>query len=193
MHSPTTHIDAAKRARGNGNYTEQERERALVAVALASGNARRAARTLRQQGFPVPARTLQRWKREHHELYARVESEVLPRVKRKLAAEYTDLARYELAVSRKVLERLDAEAGDPDKLATRDLPGALRNIKVSAAVGTDKSQLLRDSPTEIKQTMSVAESLRELQRLGAIDGTATEESVQDAQVIENPELPEGGD
>jgi hypothetical protein len=146
---------------------------------------------LAEQGFPVPARSLQRWKREHGDLYARVESEVLPRVKRELAAEYTDLARYELAVSRKVLERLDAEAGDPDELATRELPGALRNIKVSAAVGTDKSQLLRAEPTAIHDVPRLsAELMRKWRDRGWIEGEA--EDVTDAQVVEDRQLP-GGD
>jgi hypothetical protein len=132
---------------------------------------------------------LQRWKREHADLYARVGSEVLPQVKRELAAEYTDLARHELAVSRKVLDRLDTEA---DEIPARDLAGTLRNVKVSAAVGTDKSQLLRDEPTQITQPRSSAEILREL-RINFpdafVDSTAEEEKVQDARVVE--QLPEG--
>jgi hypothetical protein len=107
---------------------------------------------------------------------------------RELAAEYTDLARYELAVARKVLDRLDTET---DEIPARDLAGTLRNVKVSSAVGTDKAQLLRDEPTEIKQPMSSAQIARELKALGV--RFDVEGPVFDAEVVEDRQLPEGGD
>jgi hypothetical protein len=80
--SPTADKRRRKGARGKEiahRYTDQERERALVAVALASGNCERAATSLAEQDIPVPARTLREWKREHADLYQRVEQDVLPR------------------------------------------------------------------------------------------------------------------
>lgn len=179
----------SKRGRAVGDrYTDAEREHALVAVAWASGNSRRAAASLEEQGFPVPERTLRLWKRDHAELYQRVEQDVLPRVRAELASDFTDLARYELAVARKVLDRLHDEADDPEKLPTRDLPGALRNVKVSGAVGVDKAAMLRDEPTSTVRHISVAETLRSLKALGVvIEGAA--EDVTDAEVVEPPALP----
>ena len=165
-------------------YTDAEKERALFAVALCSGNCERAAKGLAEhdEKYAAPdARTLRRWKAQHSELYSRVESDALPRVRAELASEFTDLARAELNVTRKLLSRLDSEA---DALAPRDLAGAIRNLKVSGAVGVDKAQLLRGEPTEIKQNRSSAEILRALKdRYGVevVDGTA--EDVTDADVV----------
>lgn len=161
-------------------------------MALASCNCERAATSLAEQDLPpVPARTLRKWRQEHADLYARVERDVLPQIRADLAADYTDLARYQLEVARKVLDRLNAEADDPDKLPTRDLAGALRNVKVSAAVGTDKSQLLRGEPTERKEYRSgaAAELERRLRALGVvIEG---EPPIVDAEVVDDRQLPEG--
>ncbi len=164
---PPTVNDRHKRAREIAHrYSDQERERGLFAVALASGNCERAATSLAQVDptCAPDARTLQRWKAQDLELYARIEGEALPQVRAELAGEFADLTLLELDVARKLLARLDAEA---DELAPRDLAGALRNVKVAGAVGVDKAQLLRGQPTEIQRTESLDELLRRAERHGA--------------------------
>jgi hypothetical protein len=169
-------------------YSEDEKERGLVAVALNSGNCARAAELLADQGQPIPERTLRQWRAKETELYARVEDKILPAVRAKRAADYDHLAERGIEVSRKGLERLDKEIGDSDKLSTRDLPGALRNVGVFSGIGTDKSQVLRDLPTEIKSDRSAAEIIRALREKGVIvDGEA--EDVTEAEVVDPRALP----
>src|SRR6266403_559726 len=74
-------------------YSDQEIERGLVAMALASGNARRAARMLEQQGLSVPHSTLYRWRLETFpDRYAEVRREILPRLRRELDRQHRELA-----------------------------------------------------------------------------------------------------
>src|SRR6266576_2280005 len=74
-------------------YSDQEIERGLVAMALASGNARRAARMLEEQGLSVPHSTLYRWRLETFPArYAEVRQEILPRLRRELDRQHRELA-----------------------------------------------------------------------------------------------------
>ncbi len=83
-----------------GSYTDHEIERGLVAIALCSGNTRRAHRELKQRGLDIPRSTLLVWIDNYADRYARVRAEILPRLKDEVAEQHTDLARYQMDVTR---------------------------------------------------------------------------------------------
>jgi hypothetical protein len=187
---PAAHTDARKKGGELAHrYTDAEKKRALAQVALEGGNCRRAATALKQQDFPVPARTLQAWKKREPELYREAVQEVIPLVNAEIADKLTKGIRLDLQNHEKGARQLAKEIGDPDAMKPSERAKAVKDSKVSAAVGIDKRALVTNQPTDIRRHVSVAESLRELQRLGAIVGTA--EDVTDAEVVQSDQLPEG--
>jgi hypothetical protein len=104
-----------------------------------------------------------------------------------MAERETALANRNAEVEHLLVDQLEAKVPE---IPARDLPGAVRNVATRGGIHTDKGRTYRGEPTEYKRHVSVAQSLRELQRLGAIDSTATEEKVQDAAVVDAEQLPE---
>jgi hypothetical protein len=158
---------------------------------LEGGNIRRTAGVLKKIGTPIPRSTLSDWRRNEAALYAEIQREILPQLDAGLVEKLEDGIRLSLDNHAKGAKRLGQDIEDADKIATRDVATANRNEAVAAATLLDKRQILMNLPTEIKRHVSVAESLRELQKMGAIDSTATEEKVQDATVVDAEQrLPE---
>ncbi len=136
----------------------------MVALALYSGNRRRASKALADQGFPVPASTLQDWQQRAPDTYAKVKRNLMPQIRELAAEQHSELAQLEGEAGRLLLGRLMAQYHE---IPARDLPGAVRNLDVGAAVNRDKAAMLRgentDTPTP---TRSLSEILRALQAKG---------------------------
>jgi hypothetical protein len=180
----STQSDPGKRGRlaPNSRYTDQEVERGLVALALCSGQRRRASKLLAKQGLKISDGALRYWKEHAHEdWYWEIQARIMPRVRAIAAEKHSELAELEGEASRQLLDRLMTEA---DEIPARDLPGAVRNLDVAAAVNRDKAAMLRGEPTEIVEHQRDAlQILRQLKEMGmplpadmehAIESTAEE-------------------
>jgi hypothetical protein len=150
-----------KRALPGSRYTDQEIERGLVALALFSGNRRRASEALDQQGLSIPDSTLRDWRETYSGWYTEVQRKTMPQIRELAAEQHSDLAQLEGGAARKLLDRLIAKYQD---IPARDLPGAIRNLDVSAAVNRDKAAMLRgENPEAQSATRSVKDILGSLQ------------------------------
>ena len=183
-----------KRALPGSRYTDREIERGLVALALFSGNRRRASKALDQQGLSIPDSTLRDWRETYSGWYAEVQAKTMPRIRELAAEQHSDLAQLEGGAARKLLDRLIAEY---QEIPARDLPGAIRNLDVGAAVNRDKAAMLRgentDTPTPMRSVSEIILALKakgfdpsklsltqtvevsEDPRPDSIEGTATEQ------------------
>jgi hypothetical protein len=104
----------------------------------------------------------------------------LPRLKDELADQHTDLARYQMDVSRNFTERLELEASD---LKARDLPGAIRSLDVGSGIHSDKARDLRGDPSAVVEHRSASDIMRKLKQMGLVIEAEGEE------VESPPELP----
>jgi hypothetical protein len=165
-------------------FTDEEIERGLVALALYSGNSRRASKALGAQGFKVGQSSLHRFRNRFPEKYEQLRRDVLPQLREYAAERHMELADFEVGVAWKIAQQLDEQHG---KIPARDLPGALRNVGVSAAVHTDKAQTLRGEPSQVVGHRSLDEVRRALEAKGV--KFIPEAQVRDAEVV--GELPGG--
>lgn len=147
--------------------TEEDIERALQARA-ALGTAAAASRAT-----GIPERTLARWVSEtHRDRYLAIRAETADTIHQTIAAETEDLVLEMAATRRKALQRLDANIDD---LPPKDAAGAVKNLALAEAAGTDKALTLRGKATTITEHRHPDELYRELQRQGfTIESTATE-------------------
>jgi len=153
-------------------YDEEAVERGLLALAECGGNSEHAARLLAEDGLPIDARTLRRWRRDTYpERYERVRQEALPRIRQAAADAHLALSRRQIALAGEMTDRLAHKYGE---IPARDLAGSLRNVSVSSAVHSDKAALLDGQPTAIVRR-DFGEIKRLLRDKGIVlDGTAVE-------------------
>lgn len=159
------------------NYTEAEIERGLVALALANGNASRAAQQMEGTDLAVSRDTLSRWRRKHVERYMRIQAEILPEIKSRLAEAHTDLAFKEVRVSERIVARINEQLEEPDKLAPKDLAALLGKTDIGSGIHTDKAQNLRGEASTVieHRTQDFEELKRALASKGiVVDSTAEE-------------------
>jgi hypothetical protein len=173
-------------------WTTEDKRLALSQVVLEGGNVQRAAAALKRMGTPIPCRTIADWRRNEPAIYAEVQREILPQLDAGPVEQLEEGIRLSLANHAKGAKRLGRDIEDPEKIATRDVSTANRNEAVAAATLLDKRQVLMNRPSEIKQQhLSSVEIARELKSLGVrfdVDGP-----IVDAEVVEDHQLPEGGD
>ena len=160
-------------------YVEEDIERGLTMLALCGGNWRRAGERLREQGFDIPPKTLESWKRQTHtQRYEETRARLLPRIQEKIAAEAEDLA-----IAYAETERQALEAFDLSSLSPKDAAGAIRNLATAKAINVDKAQLMRGNPTQIVEKRDAGEILSKLKsRIGSVD-------VESEEITDAPALP----
>jgi hypothetical protein len=138
-------------------------ERGLMALAIHNGNSRRARDFLAKDGIKIAYQTLQAWARQRYpDRYQALREDILPKVRAKAADEHMDLAERLMRTNRKLLDRLHENV---DEIKPGELAGAVRNMSVSAAVETEKAQLLNDQPTSRVAT-NMPGLLKELKGMG---------------------------
>lgn len=164
------------------HYTKPEVELGLAALAVHLGNTRQAHKSLKARGTEIPAKTLERWKRSTHvERYREVRAELAQTVKAEVAEEARSIARDALEGARELVAGTRKEQGE---IPARDLPGAARNLSVSAGILLEKANLYDDGPTHIvKHDLSAL--LRQLKDRGLAVDVEVEE-ITDAEVVEEP-------
>lgn len=165
------------------DYTDEQVERALIAVALNNGSVAPAQKQLTADGLRIPYGTLHRWPQRYHERYQRIQNETLPRVKAELAEIHTQIARKQATLADELADDLRAKKAE---LPPREISNAMRNASVSAGVHTDKAALLRNEPTHVTETRTYVEVTSKLERLGLIEGEATEKPDKSQRTLEAP-------
>lgn len=160
------------------SYTDEEVERGIFALVMASGNTRRASRTLAARGLRVPHQTLHDWRHHTHpERYERMQRQTYPAIQARMAEQMEELLQAQIDLEWKLVEKLDSEVDD---LRPGEAAGALRNIAVTKAINVDKSSLLRGAPTEIVEHHDVAAIIEKLKRLGVVRVISEQEEPVDA-------------
>jgi hypothetical protein len=149
----------------NGKYTAVEVETGLRAVAMASGNATRAAEVLERSGQrAIPRRTLSKWATETHaERYRQISQDILPELDARLAEGSDALVQAYSELQWEAIER--AREKLPEAKVS-ELASLMKAGAVGTGIHTEKSQLRRGQPTEIKKqdADSVHESLKRVAR-----------------------------
>ncbi len=148
-------------------YTEEEIDRGLTELALCGGNARRASRQLAQRGYHFRHPTLYKWLTLHADRYEAVRREILPRIREVIATQSEDLAREYGFTEAELLERLREKM---DELKPDQLGNTIRNVATSRGIATDKANVMRDRPTEIREVRSADDILRSGRRWGSSRG-----------------------
>lgn len=168
--------------RKRGRYTTAEIERGLTELAACNGNSRAAEENLREAGMRIDHATLWQWQRKTYpDRYEEIRADQLPRIREQAADEHMALAAQQMEVNGLVLKRLKDNVNE---LAPRDLPGAVRNLSVSAAVETEKAQLLNDQPTS-RVASDLPGLLKEIKSMGV-----DPEVVLEAEVVSEEDVTE---
>lgn len=163
--------------RGYRTFTREQIERALMAVAYANGSCTHASRELAEQGFDLNPKTLWSWKENlHRDLYKEMQEECLPKIRNDAAERHMEHADAAQAVK---LEAIAILKGKLHELPPRDLPGAIRNLGVTAAVDRDKARDLRGEATLVTGTDK--RNLKDVLR--ALKGKGLNVDVVDAEVV----------
>ena len=165
-------------------WTDADKRLALSQLVLEGGNIRRAASVLKTMGTAVPRSTLADWRRNDAALYAEVQREILPQIDAGLVEKLEQGIGLSLDNHAKGAKRLGRDLDDPEKIATRDVATANRNEVVAAATLLDKRQILMNRPSEIRETRSSADLIRELRTTGVVvEGDAVD--VTDAELVQS--------
>lgn len=165
-------------APGEG-WTDAEREVCLLILARHDGNARRAARELKQQGIPVSENTLASWRRDNYpQEYQRIRAEVLPVLQEETAELYADVATRSAQVAGEMLARLAREHGE---ISASQLSAKIKDLSFVTGIHRDHAYKARGQPTEIVRRESVSEILRSLERFGY---KPDEPPIVEAEVVE---------
>ncbi|MBS1892834.1 MAG: hypothetical protein JST59_16185, partial [Actinobacteria bacterium] len=127
--------------------------------------------------------TLAAWpKKVHKKRYDELLAEMGPQIRREAAQRQRVVGDRAAGVTVKIIDRLDKEV---DKLDTRDLAGAARNMATTSAIGIDKSLILEGEPTQ-RVEINMPGVVKELRALGVevdlIEGeVVSEETVRELE------------
>jgi len=167
------------------HYTEEEIERGLQALVLSSGNHRRASELLRDAGYTaIPSGTVREWRRRTHMTrYAELQEQLRPELNARIAEDHDRQVQAYTALQEEALEK--AREGLPEAKAG-EAANVFKSAAIAAGINTEKTQLRRGEPTEIRDTAVGIEDIIERLRhpkfagvlratvLPAIESTATE-------------------
>lgn len=154
-------------------HSTEDVEAALQLVALHRGST-----TTVAEKTKIHRTTLDYWiKDKYADRYAQIRNEIVPKIQAELAAKHEDMARMALDKQAEAFALMDLE-----QLKQPDLVKAARDLSVTSAVHTDKTQLLRDRPTAITEHRDTAQILDAIARKfpsGVVEGEA--EDITDAE------------
>jgi transposase-like protein len=163
----------------NVKASDVEVETALTILAANSGNIRRSARQI-----GMPPSSLKVWKNRFHERYLELVEENVPLVRNAVVEQSIEIATRAGELEQEAMEELAKQLGE---LSPKDLSNALRNVSVTKGVSLTHADKYQSPPAQPQENLDQAVILKELARLGVvkvIDSTASEEPVQDAEVVE---------
>ena len=167
-------------------HNEEKRMDGLMALALYGGQASPAARALKEQGRPIPRKTLADWRERYPADYL----EARRIVREQVVARTSDLWRHTVQDAAEAVLEATAAArqaiANGDSTEARKWSGTSRDMAVVGGIGDDKAARSDGIPEiRVVEHRSDTEIIRKLKALGVvIEGEAEE--------IQPPELT-GGD
>jgi hypothetical protein len=160
-------------------FSEAEIERALVELVAQSGNTRKTALLLKEDGLQVDQKTLWRWKTgKFADRYAHLREKLGPQITAQAAEQHMALAQYQTEIAAEAATRVRTRL---PKMDDRDLINAMGKADIGSGIHTEKAQLLSGQPTH-RADRSVEELLRGLASKGVQLGEKREEA--DGSVVE---------
>lgn len=130
-------------------YTRLEIDRVLAEVAVDRGNVRNAIQRLKRMVEDghlerVPTRkTIEKWMVDYRVEYAKLASDVAPKVRQAIAQESVELVSRYAKLEHRILDKIEKQldkAGDEDgeDIPIKDLVAMQRNMTVGRGISTDK-------------------------------------------------------
>jgi hypothetical protein len=105
---------------------------------------------------------LRDWKKEHADVYERLQNDLEPRIVRKIAAEAEGIVVRLASIQHDVLDQFEATK---DELKPGELAAASRNLATTSALYVDKhSSPLRERPSHVQQGADVEGLLMRMAR-----------------------------
>lgn len=155
----TTTTPTRKRRR----YGPGEIDQALTALAL-TGSSDTASTQL-----GIPSSTLREWRIEHAERYADIQKRLIPQIEQATIGLYRNLAVAAAQAAQDAVELAKQQIATGD---VKDSSATAKNLATTAAIATDKLQIMEGRPTTIIEHRS-ADIMQELEARGLIvDSTA---------------------
>lgn len=176
-------VETSGRRRGY-EFSPEEIEHALTALALVGGNKNRARELLKHdttfQRTPDAA-TLTRWKHEHAERYATIQTEQAPKIEQGTIATLKAIAQLsaegQMAATEQTIKRI------PD-LDGKDAATVARNLAIAGGVAVDKHLLLEGRPNVIQARPDVERDLESLARRMGVVFESTADDITDAVQVD---------
>lgn len=156
----------------------EEIERGLTALILAGSSTKAA------EACGIPDATLRAWKRQHPDIYERLQNDLEPRIVKKIASEAEGIVLRLAEIQHDVLDQFDKTKHE---LKPSELAAASRNLATTSALYVDKhSSPLRERPSHVQQGTDLEGALAIMARaMGAQHVTNLAES----QTTEIPQPP----
>jgi hypothetical protein len=158
------------------SYSQTEIQDGLIALALANGSSRNAAKELKRQGRPIPAGTLQAWKKKVYAAeYERAAVEVRDRIYERMGDQWRQVVEEGAKATREAMEKGREATKAGDQKAASAWANAARSFSVAGGVAMDKGSLADGRPTSRQEYRNPATIMKELRDAGIlIEGTAEE-------------------
>ena len=166
-----------------GRYTSDERELALRLLAFNGGNVSRTVQQLAQDGHAISDTALRSWKEV---VYARRYAELCGEVANDVAANAAGEA-MEIATQAAEAERLyvNAAMSRIDEVDARDLARGAQALSQVKATQIHSARLLREQPTEIRETTDIADLIDVLARNKVFKEASDNTPTVEAKIIED--------
>jgi hypothetical protein len=170
------HANAVSESGTPIRYADDVVNLALKLVVLNGGQLKPASEQLRAEGFDIHRNTLRDWRdRQFPRRYHQIRGELGQQVTEEIAGRALERALEADGAEQKYIEAAIARLDEVDATHLAKNALALANAK---AQNIEKSQLLRERPTQITENRSVADLVGTLERLGVA------KKVQNQQVTE---------
>jgi hypothetical protein len=166
-------------------YSDEEIDRGLVALALHAGNRRAASEALAREGVEIPQDTLRHWLERKRDRYDELRTELLPRIRERIAQQSEDLAQ---AYAEKELELLAGLKDEPMKPSDR--ASVIRNLSTSRGISVDKAMAMRGMPTQIVEHRTADHTWAKLKEMGLVVDSTAEELDPPASPASDPDTPQ---
>jgi hypothetical protein len=158
-------------------HSDAEVERALTLVATHSGQYRKVARMLAEDGFEISERTLREWVKRHPELYQQIRDREAPRLRKQIAHANRDLITKYMEMEHELADRL---RDNYDNLDARDIAPTMRNVGVNKGIAADTTLKMEAQDQVSVPALEEFESITlKWRRKGiVVEGSASEEPKQ---------------
>jgi hypothetical protein len=177
--------DGAKTEKGTtlNKYNNEEVEIVLRLLAFNGGNYARTARQMQEEySIEIHPQYIKKWATESFpHKYAEIQRTLSEELSDRVAGKVTDLAIRGADTQSRLLDQLDNELDQNERIPVRDLAPSLRNVAQATDMNIKAQQLLRDKPTSIVENRTVEEALEYLEKQDIFIDVESEEINESSQ------------